>query len=104
MFGTRIATAVLINLNVNGDFIMKHQKLLYEAIDLLKVVRSQLSETDSCVIKRLDQSIQELESLKAEDLTETELSCSIVNQLGMIFSEFPEVRKVVTELEETAFL
>ena len=80
---------------------MKHQQMLYEAIDVLECYRSQQDETDSCVVKRLDQTIAELESLKAEKLSEPELACSILIQLGLLFSEFPEVREYIEGRSES---
>ena len=65
--------------------------MLYETIFLLEEMRSQQGNTGDRVIKCLDQVILNLEALKGGGYSEPELSTIILQELGRLFSEFPEL-------------
>lgn len=67
--------------------------MLKETLFLLKEMRSQQGNTEDCVIKRLNQTIQNLEALRGERFSEPEIMAIILQELGALFSELPEIQK-----------
>lgn len=70
---------------------MNHAMLI-ETISLLKEIRFQQSNTGDCVIKSLDRVIRNLESFRGERFSEPEMVTLILEELGLLFSEFPELQ------------
>ena len=66
--------------------------MLREAIFLLKEVRTQQSNTRDGVTKCLDKTISNLESLIGERYSEPEIITLILEELSVLFSEFPELQ------------
>ena len=71
---------------------MKHS-MLNETILLLKEIRSQQGNTGDRVIKSLNQVIENLKSLRGEGFSEPELNALILQELGNLFSAFPELQE-----------
>ena len=71
---------------------MKHS-MLNETILLLKEIRSQQGNTGDRVIKSLNQVIENLKSLRGEGFSEPELNSLILEELGNLFSAFPELQE-----------
>lgn len=71
---------------------MKYSMLM-EALSLLQDMRSQQSNTGGCVTKCLDQVIRNLGALKGEKVSEPEMNAMILQELGRLFLEFPELQE-----------
>ena len=71
---------------------MKHS-MLNETILLIKEIRSQQGNTGDRVIKSLNQVIENLESFRGEGFSEPELNSLILEELGNLFSAFPELQE-----------
>ena len=76
---------------------MRHS-VLDEAIFLLEEIRTYQGNTGGCAIKSLDQAIRDLETLKGGRYSGPEMSAEILLVLGMLFSEFPELRRSIEYL------
>ena len=75
-----------------------YHSMLNETISLLKEMQFQQSNTGGCVIKSLNRVIRNLETLKSERLSEPEMGTLILDELGSLFSEFPELQQELIDL------
>jgi hypothetical protein len=75
--------------------------MLQEAHFLLKEMQFQQSNTGGCVSESLDQAIQDIEALKGSKYSDTELAAMVLEVLGVLFAELPELK---LELERLAGL
>ena len=73
---------------------MKHP-VLKEAIFLLQEFRSHQCNTGGCVTKSLDQVIRNLKGLRSGCYSEPEISAMILQELGKLFSELPELKEYI---------
>ena len=74
--------------------------MLKEVVSLLKEIRFTQCKAGDCVCRCLDQVIQTLEDVRVKDYSEPEVAAIILNELGYLFSEFPEIQKEFTRLAE----
>ena len=69
--------------------------LLYEALTLLREYESNQSETEDCANKKLAEVIRYLEELLHERYSEQELATILLEQLGLLFDEVPEIQDYI---------
>lgn len=74
--------------------------VLRETLAYLREVRSQYGNARARVTQRLDKVIAALKALDAEGLSEPEMATCILEELGMLFSELPEIKAIIESLQE----
>lgn len=77
---------------------MSKVMMLKEAISLLKEVRFQQSNTGGCVIKSLDQVIQNLQAVNCKEFSEPEVATIILKEFDLLFRELPEIKRQLQHL------
>lgn len=72
--------------------------LLNEAIGLLETLLYEQSDIRGCVKDGLEASIRNLKQFRRDDVSDTELSAMILEELGSLFLTLPEIQKQVEDM------
>jgi len=75
---------------------MSNSELLNETLALLKEMKLQHGNTDNCISKDLDQAIESLEKIQGDD--NSEILISVLNLLGKLINNLPEIQKLLDYL------
>lgn len=78
--------------------------LLNEAIGLLEILLHKQSDTSGCVKDGLVESIRNLKQFSRENVSDTELSAMILEELGRLFLLLPEIQEQIEDLARLQYL